>query len=133
MLIDVLGGVKTLYVFVEYVVDNQIVKYLYKLHRKSCSTQKKQYLCNHILIIKKTNMQISGNEEPEILFAKKVLKKTMKDGWKVIMAIFALMLLMFVYHSFFGANDSLQNGKDSQEMKSDHSGERWIPLPFFFR
>ena len=64
--------------------------------------------------------------------AKKVLKKTMKDGWKVIMAIFALMLLMFAYNSFFGANEYQQNGKDSQEMKSDYSGERWIPLPFFF-
>ena len=78
-------------------------------------------------------MQKSGNEEPEILFAKKVLKKTMKDGWKVIMAIFALMLLMLVYHSFFGANDYQQKGKEAQEMKSDHSGERWIPLPFFLR
>lgn len=77
-------------------------------------------------------MQKIEKEELEILFAKKVMKKTMKDGWKVIMAIFALMLLMFAYNSFFGANDSLQNGKDSQEMKSDHSGERWIPLPFFF-
>ena len=77
-------------------------------------------------------MQKIEKEEPEILFAKKVMKKTMKDGWKVIMAIFALMLLMLVYHSFFGANDSLQNGKDSQEMKSDHSGERWILLPSFF-
>ena len=76
-------------------------------------------------------MQKIEKEELEILFAKKVMKKTMKDGWKVIMAIFALMLLMFAYNSFFGANDSLQNGKDSQEMKSDHSGERWIPLPFF--
>lgn len=78
-------------------------------------------------------MQKIEKEEPEILFAKKVLKKTIKNGWKVIMAIFALMLLMFAYNSFFGANDSLQNGKDSQEMKSGHSGERWIPLPSFFR
>ena len=78
-------------------------------------------------------MQKSGNEEPEILFAKKVLKKTMKDGWKVIMSIFALMLLMFVYHSFFGANDYQQKGRETQEMNSEHGGERWIPLPLFLR
>ena len=68
----------------------------------------------------------------EIQDVRNFLKWLKKDGWKVLMAIFVLMLLMFAYNSFFGANDSPQNGKDSQEMKSDHSGERWIPLPFFF-
>mgnify|MGYP000027088336 CR=1 len=68
----------------------------------------------------------------EIQDVRNFLKWLKKDGWKVLMAIFVLMLLMFAYNSFFGANDSLQNGKDSQEMKSDYSGERWIPLPFFF-
>lgn len=65
----------------------------------------------------------------EIQDVKNFLKWLKKNGWKVLMAIFVLMLLMFAYNSFFGANDSLQNG-NSQEMKSDHSGERWIPLPF---
>lgn len=69
----------------------------------------------------------------EIQDVKNFLKRLKKDGWKVLMAIFALMLLMFVYHSFFGANDYQQKGRETQEMKSDHSGERWIPLPFFFR
>ena len=78
-------------------------------------------------------MQKIEKEEPEILFAKKVLKKTKKDGWKVIMSIFALMLLMFVYQSFFGVNDYQQKGRETQEMNSDHGGERWIPLPFFLR
>ena len=68
----------------------------------------------------------------EIQDVRNFLKWLKKDGWKVLMAIFVLMLLMFAYNSFFGANDYQQNGKDSQEMKSDYSGERWIPLPFFF-
>ena len=90
------------------------------------------YSRDNMVVVKEGESMKLFNEEPEILFAKKVLKKTMKDGWKVIMAIFALMLLMFAYNSFFGANDYQQNGKDSQEMKSDHSGERWISLPSFF-
>lgn len=49
---DVLVGVKTLYISTAYIVDNQTVKIIYKQLGKVCFTQKILYLCSCVLTIK---------------------------------------------------------------------------------
>ena len=49
---DVLGGVKTLYISTAYMVDNQTVKIMYKQYGKACFSPKQLYLCSCVLTIK---------------------------------------------------------------------------------